>query len=128
MISSRTALLIATRCERIAGCGNVDRAIVVMRPGAGCAQLGGIQRHADLGNGLVLYPLEAIGAFLLTSSRPSAFTPTGGQGHIMLPLCGAVVLARQACSARSGGAHHDKRWTSQRSGIASASFDGFAFG
>jgi hypothetical protein len=98
MISARTrALLIATTVLSglLAG-GNVDRAIVAMPAWeqVGAAAWAEFSRHADLGNGLVLYPLEAIGAFLLiVLTTVSLYLDRAAKASIMLPLCGAVVLA-----------------------------------
>ena len=55
--------------------GNVDRAFVAMRAWehVGAVAWGQFSRHADLGNGLVLYPLEAFGATLLTLAAAISF-------------------------------------------------------
>jgi hypothetical protein len=57
-------LIAATFMGGLLAGGNVDRAFVAM---PAWEQMGAIaweqfSRHADLGNGLVLYPLEAFGA------------------------------------------------------------------
>lgn len=55
--------------------GNVDRAFVAMPAWEqiGAIAWGQFSRHADLGNGLVLYPLEAFGATLLTTAAVFSF-------------------------------------------------------
>jgi hypothetical protein len=75
---------------------NVDRAIVAMPAWqhVGAEAWADFSRHADLGNGLFLYPLEAIASFALTLSAALCFhfdrrAPRGAA----LPLYGAVVLA-----------------------------------
>jgi hypothetical protein len=55
--------------------GNVDRTFVAMPAWehVGAVAWGQFSRHADLGNGLVLYPLEAFGATLLTLAAAISF-------------------------------------------------------
>ena len=98
MISARTrALLIAaTVLSGLLAGGNVDRAIVAMPAWekVGASGWATFSRHADLGNGLVLYPLEAIGAFLLiVLTAVSLYRGGAARVRIMLPLCSAAVLA-----------------------------------
>lgn len=98
MISSRTRALFvaATMLSGLLAGGNVDRAIVAMPAWdqVGTSAWAEFSRHADLGNGLVLYPLEAIGAFLLiVFTTVSLYFDRAVKTSIMLPLCSAVVLA-----------------------------------
>jgi hypothetical protein len=67
-VTTRTFLIFATLVSGLLAGGNVDRAFVAM---PAWQQVGAItwaefSRHADLGNGLILYPIEAIGGALLT--------------------------------------------------------------
>ena len=98
MISARTrALLIAaTVLSGLLAGGNVDRAIVAMPSWekVGASAWAAFSRHADLGNGLVLYPVEAIGAFLLILlTAVSLYLDRMARARIMLPLCTALALA-----------------------------------
>jgi hypothetical protein len=54
---------------------NVDRALVQMPAWrhVGARAWAAYSRHADLGNGLILYPLEAIGAAIFSIAAPIAF-------------------------------------------------------
>ena len=66
--TTRTLLIFATLVSGLLAGGNVDRAFVAM---PAWQQVGAIawaefSRHADLGSGLILYPIEAIGGALLT--------------------------------------------------------------
>ncbi len=66
--TTRTLLIFATLVSGLLAGGNVDRAFVAM---PAWQQVGAIpwaefSRHADLGNGLILYPIEAISGALLT--------------------------------------------------------------
>ena len=98
MISSRTRFLLiaATVLSGLLAGGNVDRAFVAMPAWeqVGAPAWAEFSRHADLGNGLVLYPLEAIGAFLLVVfAAVSLYVDRAVKANIVLPLSGAVLLA-----------------------------------
>jgi hypothetical protein len=98
MISSRTRFLLAaaTVLSGLLAGGNVDRAIVAMPAWemVGAPAWAEFSRRADLVNGLVLYPLEAIGAFLLIlATAVSLHVDRAARAPITLPLGGAVVLA-----------------------------------
>ena len=98
MISTwtRSLLIAATVLSGLLAGGNVDRAIVAMPAWeqAGTQAWADFSRHADLGNGLVLYPLEAIGAVvLIVAAAASLSFDRMIRGPLMLPLGGAVVLA-----------------------------------
>src|SRR4051812_41277262 len=70
MISVTTRLLLfaATFVSGLLAGGDIDRALVAMPAWqqTGATAWADFSRHADLGNGLVLYPLEAVGGALLT--------------------------------------------------------------
>jgi hypothetical protein len=66
--ATRFVLLLAILFSGALAGGNIDRAFVAM---PAWQQIGAVawadfSRHADLGNGLILYPVEAIGAALLS--------------------------------------------------------------
>lgn len=67
-VSTRTLLIFATLFSGLLAGGNVDRAFVAMPAWhlVGAIPWAEFSRHADLGNGLILYPIEAIGGALLT--------------------------------------------------------------
>jgi hypothetical protein len=85
---TRTLLIAATLVSGWLAGGNIDRAIVAMPAWqqVGAVAWAEFSRHADLGSGLILYPLEAIGGALLTiaaaislhfersASRPATLT------------------------------------------------------
>jgi hypothetical protein len=68
MVSSRTRILqiLAIFISGLLAGGNVDRALVAMPAWqhVGAIAWADFSRHADLGKGLILYPLEAIGGAL----------------------------------------------------------------
>jgi hypothetical protein len=98
MISSRTrSLLVAAivLSGLLAG-GNVDRAIVAMPAWqhVGAPAWAEFSRHADLGNGLFLYPIEAIGSFvLILAAMASLHVDRAAKGRVALPIHGAVLLS-----------------------------------
>jgi hypothetical protein len=65
---TRLALIAATLLSGLLAGGNVDRAFVAMPAwqNVGATSWAEFSRHADLGNGLILYPVEAFGGFLFT--------------------------------------------------------------
>jgi hypothetical protein len=66
--ATRMALILATLISGLLAGFNVDRAFVAMPAWSevGAVAWAEFSRRADLGNGLILYPLEAIGGALLT--------------------------------------------------------------
>jgi hypothetical protein len=93
---TRFLLVAATVLSGLLAGGNVDRAFVAMPAWeqVGVPAWAEFSRHADLGNGLVLYPLEAIGAFLLLlAAAVSLHVGRAATARIALPLFGAVMLA-----------------------------------
>jgi hypothetical protein len=98
MISSRTRhLLIAAAVMGglLAG-ADLDREVVAMPAWQriGAEAWATFSRHADLGNGLVLYPVVAIGSFLLTlAATVSLHLDRAASGRIAFTLYGASLLA-----------------------------------
>jgi hypothetical protein len=72
---TRLALIAATLLSGLLAGGNVDRAFVAMPAWqkVGATAWAEFSRHADLGNGLILYPVEAFGGFLLTLAAAVSF-------------------------------------------------------
>jgi hypothetical protein len=98
MISARTRyiLVAATMLSGLLAGGNVDRAIVAMPAWeqVGAPAWAEFSRHADLGNGLLLYPFEAIGSFLLILvAAVSRHIDRPARGRFELPLYAAVLLS-----------------------------------
>src|SRR5258708_34847686 len=98
MMSSRTChlLVAATVMSGLLAGGNVDRAFVAMPAWqhVGAPAWAAFSRQADLGNGLVLYPIEAIGGFLLIlAATVSLHLDRAARGHVALPLYAAALLA-----------------------------------
>jgi hypothetical protein len=67
---TRALLIAATLVSGSLVGGNIDRAFVAMPAWqeVGAVAWAEFSRHADLRNGLILYPLEAIGGAILTVS------------------------------------------------------------
>lgn len=75
---------------------DLDRALVAMPAWqrVGAIEWAMFSRHADLANGLILYPFEAIGGVLLMIGAIASFRAAGnGQRATMRLLYIAVVLA-----------------------------------
>ena len=108
MSSTRTRLLLAaaTLVSGILAGGVVDRVVV---GGRAWHQLGAqawaaYSRHADLGNGLVAYPIEAIGgALLIIAATVSNYFDQSVKSTVTIPLYCAVVfsLAGLALTAKA---------------------------
>ncbi len=98
MSSTRTRLLLAaaTLLSGILAGSIVDRVII---GGPAWHELGAeawatYSRHADLGNGLVAYPIEAIGgALLIIAASVSNYFDRGANSPATIPLYCAVVLS-----------------------------------
>lgn len=76
--------------------GNVDRSFVQMPAWrhVGARGWAAYSRHADLGNGLILYPLEAIGGALLTIAAALTYSfAAAAPRSAALPIYLAVALA-----------------------------------
>lgn len=98
MISAKTRYLLvaATLLSGLLAGGNVDRAIVAMPAWeqVGASAWAEFSRHADLGNGLFLYPFEAIGGFLLILAAAVSFHfDRATTGRSTLSLYGAVLFS-----------------------------------
>jgi hypothetical protein len=97
-VSRRTALLLALAivlAGLLAGL-DFDRAIVAMPAWqiVGPVAWAEFSRHADLGSGLVLYPVEAIGAFLLAvATAISARFDRAAPKRLIVVLWISVALA-----------------------------------
>lgn len=94
--TTRWLLVAATLFGGVLAGGNIDRAFVAMPAWeqVGAQGWAEFSRHADLGNGLLLYPIEAIGGALLVLAAAISFrferTPPR---RAALPLYLAVLLA-----------------------------------
>jgi hypothetical protein len=98
MISARTRhlLVAAAILSGLLAGGNVDRAIVAMPAWeqVGAPAWAEFSRHADLANGLLLYPVEAIGGFLLIlAATVSLHFDRAATGRTALPFYAAVLLS-----------------------------------
>jgi hypothetical protein len=98
MISAKTRYLLvaATLLSGLLAGGNVDRAMVAMPAWeqVGARAWAEFSRHADLGDGVFLYPFEAIGGFLLILAAAVSFHfDRATTGRSALPLYGAVLLS-----------------------------------
>jgi hypothetical protein len=73
--TTRILLILATLISGLLAGGNVDRAFVAMPAGqqVGAIAWAEFSRHADLGNGLVVYPIEAFAGALLTLAAAITF-------------------------------------------------------
>jgi hypothetical protein len=71
----RALLILAILISGLLAGGNIDRAFVAMPAWqqVGVISWAEFSRHADLGNGLVLYPIEAIGGAALTFAAAIMF-------------------------------------------------------
>jgi len=97
----------ATVLDGLLAGGNVDRIIVQMPAWrrVGVRAWAEYSRNADLGNGLFLYPFEAIGGAILTSAAAIAFflDPTAAR-MAALPVSLAVVFVVGGLLATIGAA------------------------
>jgi hypothetical protein len=78
ILSSRTLLIIAVLFSGLLAGGNIDRSLVAMPAWqeVGVTAWTEFSRHADLANGLILYPLEALAEPCSACSQRSAFILT----------------------------------------------------
>ena len=98
MISSRTRSLLvaAIVLSGLLASGNVDRAIVAMPAWqqVGAPAWAEFSRHADLANGFFLYPIEAIGSFvLILAAIASLRLDRAAKGRVAPPIYGAALLS-----------------------------------
>lgn len=133
MISARTPapLVAATVLSGLLAGGNLDRAAVAMPAWdqVGAPAWAEFSRHADQGNGLVLYPLEAIGAFLLIALTAVSFhLDRAAKAPGLLPLCGALVFAAAGllCTLKAAPIMLSVDHLSDPASLRQA-FDGFRF-
>jgi hypothetical protein len=94
--ASRFILLLAILFSGTLAGGNIDRTFVAMPAWqlTGAMTWADFSRHADLGNGLILYPLEAIGSGLLTLIAAIGFHRDGtAPRRVLVPLYLAAFLA-----------------------------------
>lgn len=102
-----TLLIFAMFASGLLAGGNVNRAVVAMPAWdqVGAETWAAFSRHADLGNGLFLYPLEAIGGAVLTITAAIAIhfdrsAPRSGVIAIylasLLAVSGLILTAKAA--------------------------------
>jgi hypothetical protein len=92
--TTRLLLIGATFVSGLLAGGNIDRAFVAMPAWQqlGASSWAEFSRHADLGNGLWLYPIEAIGgAFLTLAAAASYYFDRIGRLDVSIPLLVAIV-------------------------------------
>ena len=94
-----TLLILAMFASGLLAGGNIDRAVVAMPAWqqVGAEAWAAFSRHADLGNGLFLYPLEAIGGAVLTIAAAIAIHIDRSAPH------GAVIAVYVAALLAVGG-------------------------
>src|SRR3954454_17722917 len=89
-------LITATLVSGLLAGGNIDRAVVAMPAWRriGPVAWAEFSRRADLANGMLLYPAEAIGGFVLILGALVAALVEGGVLPVaVLPLALAAVLS-----------------------------------
>jgi hypothetical protein len=94
--TTRFVLLLAILFSGALAGGNIDRALVGMPAWqqVGAVAWADFSRHADLGNGLIVYPIEAIGAGLLTLIAAIGFQfDKTAPRPALVPVYLAVILA-----------------------------------
>lgn len=93
---ARIVLILAILFSGALAGGNIDRALVAMPAWqeTGAVPWANFSRHADLGGGLVLYPVEAIGGALsiLAAAIAFRFDQTTSR-RVLVPICLALLFA-----------------------------------
>ncbi len=92
----RLLLILATFVSGLLAGMNIDRSFVAMPAWQqiGANSWAEFSRHADLGNGLILYPLEAFGGALLTLAAAIMFHfDRSAPRKAIVPLYAAVLFA-----------------------------------
>lgn len=92
----RLLLILSTFVSGLLAGGNIDRAFVAMPAWQqiGATSWAEFSRHADLGNGLILYPAEAFGGALLTLAAAIMFHfDRSVPRTAVFPLYAAVLFA-----------------------------------
>ena len=95
-IATRILLVLAAFLSGLLAGGDIDRAFVAMPAWqeVGAVAWAEFSRHADLGNGLLLYPFEAFGNTLLTLAAALCFhSDRSASRAAALPLYAACMLA-----------------------------------
>jgi hypothetical protein len=98
-MGSETARLLLIAAAFVSGLlagMNIDRAFVAMPAWqqVGATSWAEFSRHADLGNGLLLYPIEAIGGAVLTlAAGASYYFDRVARRDVAIPLAAAIVLS-----------------------------------
>jgi hypothetical protein len=110
--------------------GNVDRALVHMPAWrrVGARAWAEFSRHADLGNGRIWYPLEAIGGALVTIAAAVAFhfDPTAPRSAaVPLYAATALVLGGLLATTQAAPRMLSLRRIGEDEGALQAAFDGF---
>jgi hypothetical protein len=94
--TTRVLMIAATFASGLLAGGNIDRALVAMPAWKQVGAVGWAEfsRHADLGNGLLLYPIEAIGGALLTLAAAASYHFDGAvRRAVAIPLWAAVAFS-----------------------------------
>src|ERR1041385_3277950 len=94
--ATRVILLLATAFSGALAGADIDRALVAMPAWqqTGAVAWANFSRHADLGNGLILYPVEAIGGALLILASAIAFhIDRTARRPALLPVYAALLFA-----------------------------------
>jgi hypothetical protein len=94
--TTRLLLVAAAFVSGLLAGGNIDRAFVAMPAWqqVGAAPWAEFSRHADLGNGLWLYPIEAIGgAFLTLAAAASYYFDRIPRLDVAIPLAAAIIFS-----------------------------------
>jgi hypothetical protein len=94
--TTRLLLIAAAFVSGLLAGGNIDRTFVAMPAWqqVGASSWAEFSRHADLGNGLLLYPIEAFGGALLTlGAAASYYFDRIARPSFAIPLCAAIVFS-----------------------------------
>ncbi len=123
-------ILAATVFDGLLAGMNVDRALVQMPAWrqVGARAWAAYSRHADLGNGLFLYPFEAIGGALLTIAAAIAFQFDAGiprAAAIPIYLSLALALGGLAATILAAPKMLSLRRISDSQAVLQQAFDGF---
>jgi hypothetical protein len=96
LTTSRCLLIIATLIGGMLAGGDIDRSLVAMPAWqrVGATSWAAFSRHADLANGLVLYPVEAVGgAAMLALAAVALHFGRFRSRAVLIPLYGALAFA-----------------------------------
>jgi hypothetical protein len=94
--TTRLLLIAAASVSGLLAGGNIDRAFVAMPAWqhVGATSWAEFSRHADLENGLWLYPIEAFGgAFLTLAADASYYFDRVARLDVTVPLAAAIVFS-----------------------------------